>query len=230
MPPEVVPNCGILRQRGSNGLGELTWNLWAWSSQPLSWPGTYTEESVIMKRCRPSGQPRKTAAVAFVSVWLCAWLGGCGTDRAVSGGGGGADQDGAGNRSTEVVIPDEPVGQADDPAPRDPPAPAEPPELSDDPGAGSAAGEWAVGSRYSGSCTVAWPSSPTVSATDIQMTMSCSGLSDKYLVVLVVYPDPDLPVTPSTGAMKVTGVIQAFAESAMMGEFPIVLANSIELP
>jgi hypothetical protein len=62
------------------------------------------------------------------------------------------------------------------------------------------------------------------------MTMSCSGLSSTYPLVLVVYPDPKLKVTGSTGAMRVEGKIQDFGENATMGKFPIIVAASIELP
>ena len=89
--------------------------------------------------------------------------------------------------------------------------------------------QFGVGAKYSGKCTVAWPTAPTITSTTIQMTMSCTGVPSKYLLVLVVYDDPTLKVTPSTGAMTVTGFVRDFAQT-QMGTVPIIQATTITIP
>jgi len=87
-----------------------------------------------------------------------------------------------------------------------------------------------IGASYSGSCYVAWPTAPTVTSTSIQMTMSCTGIPSQYPLVIVIYGDPGLPVTPSTGSMKVTGVVQDFAQSGYGMTLPVIVASKITLP
>jgi hypothetical protein len=169
----------------------------------------------------------RAAALVFAMV-LTAQLGGCG-----NGDGSNGDQ----TEAAASAAPEEPSAQdqAEDQAPDQDQGQdqeqGQEPAPTEDAADGQGEGGWAVGDSYSGTCTVAWPTSPTVTATDIQMTMSCSGLRDTYLVALVVYPDPDLKVTASTGAMKVEGVVFGFAETQNLGgEYPIILASSVELP
>lgn len=87
-----------------------------------------------------------------------------------------------------------------------------------------------VGAGYSGSCSVAMPYAPTVTSKTIQMMMSCSGVPKEYLLVQVVYGDPDLQVSPSTGAMHVEGTVADIAKSESGMKIPIIAADKITLP
>jgi len=62
------------------------------------------------------------------------------------------------------------------------------------------------------------------------MTMSCSGIPSQYLLVVVVYGDPSLAVTPSTGTMTVKGTVVDFAQSQMGMTMPVIQASSITIP
>jgi len=126
--------------------------------------------------------------------------------------------------TTQAPAP--PTTQAPPPAPAPttqapPPAPA----TTSQPDSG-----FGIGTSYSGKCYVAWPTAPVTTSTTIQMTMSCSGVPSQYALVLVVYGDPSLPVTPSTGAMTVTGVVQDFEQSQMGMTVPIIMATNITIP
>jgi hypothetical protein len=89
--------------------------------------------------------------------------------------------------------------------------------------------EFEIGTRYSGKCIVAWPTAPTITSTAIQMTMDCSGVPDKYMLTVVIYGDPTLNVTPTTGQMAVTGVVVDFAENQYGYTMPIIQADTITL-
>ncbi|MDR2380185.1 MAG: hypothetical protein LBE08_03260 [Bifidobacteriaceae bacterium] len=176
-----------------------------------------------MTRFPRHNAPLRCAVALAFALMMTAQLAGCGTSD--------APRSGSTDTPTQApvdVVTDEP--QAQDPqSPGDSAEDTETAPADDADTAQQGKGGWAVGDLYSGTCTVAWPTSPVFTATDVQMTMSCSGLSDSYLVVLVVYADPTLQVTPSTGAMHVTGEIYAFAETANLGgEYPIIVASAIE--
>jgi len=94
----------------------------------------------------------------------------------------------------------------------------------------SQAAAFGIGTNYSGKCYVAWPTAPVTTSTTIQMTMSCSGIPSQYALVLIVYGDPSLQVTPSTGSMTVTGVVQDFEQSQMGMTVPIIMATNITIP
>jgi hypothetical protein len=87
-----------------------------------------------------------------------------------------------------------------------------------------------IGDRFVASCVVAWPTAPVRTTTTIQMRMSCNGVPQQYLFVDVVYPDPNLQVTPSTGYMQVEGTIADMATSEFGYRTLIVQADRILLP
>ena len=89
--------------------------------------------------------------------------------------------------------------------------------------------EFGVGYHYSGSCRVAWPTAPTVTSESIQMLMDCAGVPNKYSLVQVVYGDPTLNVTPSTGAMTVSGEVVDIAKNGNGMTLPVILADSIDI-
>lgn len=69
-----------------------------------------------------------------------------------------------------------------------------------------------------------------VTSTNIQMTMSCAGVPSTYPLVVVIYNDPTLPVTPSTGPMTVTGIVQDIAQSGNGLSMPVIVASSVTIP
>jgi len=50
------------------------------------------------------------------------------------------------------------------------------------------------------------------------------------MVVLVVYGDPTLQVTPSTGSMTVTGTVEDFATTTDGLTVPVIIADKITIP
>jgi hypothetical protein len=62
------------------------------------------------------------------------------------------------------------------------------------------------------------------------MTTQCLHIPPEYLLVSVAYPDPNLPVTTSTGRMHVHGKIVDIARSDYGYGYLVVLADRIDLP
>jgi hypothetical protein len=91
------------------------------------------------------------------------------------------------------------------------------------------ASTFAPGDAFSQTCSVAWPSAPQVTATDIQITSYCPNVPSTYAVVLVVYPDPSLPITTSTGSFQVVGQVYGSAESPAGMPYLIVIADEVRL-
>jgi hypothetical protein len=87
-----------------------------------------------------------------------------------------------------------------------------------------------VGDDFDTECQVAWPTAPTRTTREIDMTMQCLNIPSDYLLVAVAYPDPNLPVTPSTGRMHVHGRIVDIAQSEYGYKELVVLADRITLP
>jgi hypothetical protein len=108
---------------------------------------------------------------------------------------------------------------ADD-APAEPAPPAEPETQAD---------SFAIGSAFDRNCSVAWPSAPVTTSTAIQLTMSCNGVPGDYPFVVAVYPDPSLPVTPSTGQMRVQGTIVDIGHSQQGFDYLVVDADAVTL-
>jgi hypothetical protein len=92
-----------------------------------------------------------------------------------------------------------------------------------------AAGKFEKGDEFLSDCVVAWPTAPTYTSDAIEMTMSCSGVPNQFLFVDVTYPDPNLPINPSTGRVRVHGQIVDIAESAYGFRELVVLADKIDL-
>ena len=97
---------------------------------------------------------------------------------------------------------------------------------------GERSGAWIddeIGDEFSGDCIVAWPTAPIYTTGGIQLTMSCAGVPHQFLFVVVFYPDPNLPITPSTGTVRVHGQIVDIAESAYGYRELVVEADSVDL-
>jgi hypothetical protein len=138
--------------------------------------------------------------------------------------------------AVQQPAPSPPVGStaAAPPPAAPPPAPptvAAPPPAAPAPTAAPGGdAQFGVGTHYAGKCSVAWPTAPVLTSTTIQMTMSCTAVPSQYMLTLVVYDDPTLKVTPSTGQMTVTGVVVDFATSQMGMTMPIIQASKITIP
>ncbi|MCL1897429.1 MAG: hypothetical protein FWG16_01195 [Micrococcales bacterium] len=86
---------------------------------------------------------------------------------------------------------------------------------------------FAIGASYSGTCGYAAMGPPVTTDTEIQVTMSCTGVPSQYMAVLVVYGDPSLTIS-SMGDEKwqVTGsVIDILDQHGM--ELPVILASQM---
>lgn len=89
--------------------------------------------------------------------------------------------------------------------------------------------KYEIGDEFSADCIVAWPTAPIYTTGGIQLTMSCAGVPHQFLFVVVFYPDPNLPITPSTGTVRVHGQIVDIAESAYGYRELVVEADSVDL-
>lgn len=115
--------------------------------------------------------------------------------------------------------------------PASPPAtspPATSPPATSPPATEAPSSGFEIGDPFSESCVVAWPSAPIRDSSSIQMQMSCPGVPSEFFLVQVVYPDPELEVTPSTGAMQVTGEVADVARSQLGYQVLVVVADDIE--
>ena len=86
-----------------------------------------------------------------------------------------------------------------------------------------------IGTGFTETCSVAWPTAPVRLTDSIQMTMSCPNVPGQFLFVSVIYPDPDLPINPSTGASRVEGEVVDVAVSAYGYKTLVVAADTIDL-
>lgn len=84
-----------------------------------------------------------------------------------------------------------------------------------------------IGDRFDLVCYVAWPTAPTYTSDSIEMTMACPEMPKQYLFAHVSYPDPNLPMTPSTGNVRVIGTIVDTATSGYGFKELIVNATKI---
>jgi hypothetical protein len=62
------------------------------------------------------------------------------------------------------------------------------------------------------------------------MTMQCPGIPSEFLLVYVSYGDPDLPITPSTGPVRVRGKVVNHAQNELGFKLLVVVAESVEIP
>ncbi|MEP7193224.1 MAG: hypothetical protein ABI903_10195 [Actinomycetota bacterium] len=117
------------------------------------------------------------------------------------------------------------------PAPQAPPQTAQaPPANSPPPIKADGTSHFEIGDPFSDQCYVAWPTAPTHTQTTIQMTMHCAHQPAQFLFTAVVYADPNLRVTPSTGNMLVTGHIVDYATSEYGYKELVVQADQVQLP
>lgn len=117
--------------------------------------------------------------------------------------------------------------------PQEPPAPLAPQTTqssSAPPIRAEGASHFEIGDPFSDQCYVAWPTAPTRTQTTIQMTMHCAHQPAQFLFTAVVYADPKLHVTPSTGNMLVTGHIVDYATSEYGYKELVVQADQVQLP
>jgi hypothetical protein len=98
----------------------------------------------------------------------------------------------------------------------------------DDGSIGDGTSHFGIGDAFDLICYVAWPTAPTYTSNTIEMTMACPNMPKQYLFAHVSYPNPDLPMTPSTGNVRVVGTITNIATSAYGYKELIVDARQIE--
>jgi hypothetical protein len=102
----------------------------------------------------------------------------------------------------------------DHPTPEPTPVPTAGATQGDDGSIGDGTSHFGIGDDFDLICYVAWPTAPTYTSNSIEMTMACPNMPKQYLFAHVSYPDPDLPMTPSTGNVRVVGTIVNIATSA----------------
>jgi pimeloyl-ACP methyl ester carboxylesterase len=85
-----------------------------------------------------------------------------------------------------------------------------------------------VGSPFDDECVVVWPTAPVRTSHDIEMTMSCAHVPEgQFLFTQVVYGDPNLPITPSTGKVHVVGQVVDVATSSYGYRELVVQATTV---
>jgi hypothetical protein len=109
-----------------------------------------------------------------------------------------------------------------------PPVAATPPPPPPQPQAPTSSFE--IGADFDLRCQVAWPTAPTRTTNSIEMTMQCPGIPSEFLLVYVSYGDPDLPITPSTGPVRVRGKVVNHAQNELGFKLLVVVAESVEIP
>ncbi|MCU1368213.1 MAG: hydrolase family protein [Ilumatobacteraceae bacterium] len=65
----------------------------------------------------------------------------------------------------------------------------------------------AIGSPFTDTCVIAYPTAPQIGVDSIQMTTTCTGQPPKYLFVEILYGDPNLAVSPTHPTIHVTGAV-----------------------
>lgn len=85
------------------------------------------------------------------------------------------------------------------------------------------------GDPFESYCSVAWPTAPTYTSTSIILTMTCSSSPESVLFTQVTYPDPNLPINPSTGRVLVRGTVVEEVTSAYGYRTLIVQADFVDL-
>jgi hypothetical protein len=94
----------------------------------------------------------------------------------------------------------------------------------------AASARFADGSPFDNQCSIAWPTKPVVSATTIQLTLTCANVpSSMYVFVVAVYNDPTLAVTRATTTVHVRGEISDSALTSTGLSYLIVQAREISL-
>jgi hypothetical protein len=84
------------------------------------------------------------------------------------------------------------------------------------------------GSPFDDYCVINWPTAPVYTSDSIQMVMGCAHVNEsQFFYTQVVYGDPNLHPTPSTGQMHVIGKVIDIATSAYGYRVLEVQASSI---
>ncbi len=112
------------------------------------------------------------------------------------------------------------------------PAPAAKPKPKPTPSPAAAPSDdsLSIGSTFASWCVVAWPTAPVISKEGIQMTMSCDAVPEnEYLFTVVLYGNPDLPISTEHSRAFVEGTISDVAESEYGYRELVVQATSVEV-
>jgi pimeloyl-ACP methyl ester carboxylesterase len=90
------------------------------------------------------------------------------------------------------------------------------------------AGAYTPGSPFDDYCVINWPTAPIYTSDSIQMVMGCAHVDGgQFFYTAVIYGDPNLKPTPSTGPMHVVGTVIDVATSAYGYRVLEVQAKSI---
>jgi hypothetical protein len=120
--------------------------------------------------------------------------------------------------------------EADFPAPAAPPGPETDtqPEPEPQPEPDIDVGPlYEPGEAFADDCVVAWPTAPLYSSDGVTLRMSCAGVPGQFLFTDAFFPNPELPITPSTGQVRVSGQVVGVAESGNGFRTLQVLATQI---
>ena len=91
-----------------------------------------------------------------------------------------------------------------------------------------AARSFTPGSSFDDYCVINWPTAPVYTSDSIQMVMGCAHVDEgQFFYTQVIYGDPNLKPTPSTGQMHVVGKVIGIATSAYGYRVLEVQASSI---
>jgi hypothetical protein len=94
----------------------------------------------------------------------------------------------------------------------------------------SASPGFADGSVFDQKCAIAWPTEPVVSASSIQLTLTCANVpSSMYVFVVAIYDDPELAITRATTTVRVSGRVSDTAVTSTGLSYLIVQATDISL-
>jgi hypothetical protein len=89
----------------------------------------------------------------------------------------------------------------------------------------------AIGSAFDSLCVVDWPTAPIVTNNSIVMTMGCEEVPEsEFLFTNVTYGDPQLPIEPDTGNVRVIGTVTGTARSDYGYKELIVTASNVIFP
>lgn len=83
------------------------------------------------------------------------------------------------------------------------------------------------GEDFSDDCIVAWPTAPLYSSDSVTLRMSCVHVPGQFLFTDVLFPNAELPITPSTGRVRVTGRVYGIADSGQGFRVLQVIADTI---
>ncbi|MCU1400048.1 MAG: hydrolase family protein [Acidimicrobiales bacterium] len=85
----------------------------------------------------------------------------------------------------------------------------------------------AVGSPFTDTCVIAYPTAPQIGVDSIQMTTTCTGQPPTYLFVDILYGDPNLAVSPTHPTIHVSGAVVDIVTSRYGYTTLVVQADTI---